>query len=611
MLARTETIATIVDYWLAQFERALAECDDILLKTLFHPDSHWRDVLALTWHIGTINGLDVILRELEAHIGRAHPSAFRTNPQRTAPRHVIRAGTKTIEAIFSFETVEGRCSGVLRLTPDADEGDTLKAWTLLTALDEIKWFEEQVGKLRPKGESYSRDFRGPNWLDLRKSAAEYVERDPVVLVVGGGQAGLSIAARLRQLQIDTLIVDRGQRVGDNWRNRYHALTLHNQVHVNHLPYMPFPPSWPTYIPKDKLAGWFEAYVEGMELNYWTATEFEGGAYNERDERWSVVLRRADGTKREMRPRHVVMATGVSGIPNFPDIPTLRDFGGKILHSSQYDDGEAWKGKNALVIGTGNSGHDIAQDLHSSGAKVTLVQRNSTLIVNIEPSAQLPYALYDEGPPLEDCDLITTSMPLRLLRKTHMLLTERAKNLDRELLDRLERVGFKLDFGEDGTGWQFKYLTRGGGYYFNVGCSDLIVQGEIGLVQFSDIAAFVTEGARLHTGDTIAADLIVLATGYKGQEYLVRKLFGDDVAARVGPIWGFGDEQELRNMFTRTAQPGLWFIAGSLAQCRIYSKYLALQIKASEVGLLPRVCALPNIPGVRPDIKLIPKEPSTI
>jgi Pyridine nucleotide-disulphide oxidoreductase len=611
VLAKTETIATSANHWLAQFERALAEPDDVPLKTLFHSDSHWRDVLALTWRIRTVNGLDAILRELKAHVGRAHPTGFRADPYRTAPRYVTRAGTSAIEAIFRFETAEGRGNGVLRLTPDANDGNTLRAWTLLTALDEIKGFEEQVGRSRPKGTSYSRDFRGPNWLDLRKSATEYVERDPVVLVVGGGQAGLSIAARLSQLQVDTLIVDRERRIGDNWRNRYHALTLHNQVQVNHLPYMPFPPSWPTYIPKDKLAGWFDAYVEGMELNYWTATEFEGGAYNEKEERWSVVLRRADGTKREMRPRHVVMATGVSGIPNLPDIPTLRNFGGKILHSSQYDDGEVWKGKSVLVIGTGNSGHDIAQDLYSSGAKVTLVQRNSTLIVNIEPSAQLPYALYDEGPPLEDCDLITTSVPLPLARKSHILFTERAKNLDKELLDGLERVGFKLDFGEDGTGWQFKYLTRGGGYYFNVGCSDLIVKGEIGLVQFSDIAAFVAEGARMRTGETLGADLIVLATGYKGQEYLVRKLFGDDVAARVGPIWGFGDEQELRNMFTRTAQPGLWFIAGSLAQCRIYSKYLALQIKACEVGLLPRVCALPDVPGVRPDTNFIRKEGSAV
>lgn len=588
MLLRTETGETIANHWLARFERALAEPDDILLGTLFHPDSHWRDVLALTWHIRTVSGLDAILRELKAHVARANPSGFRTDPHRTAPRRVTRAGTSAFEAIFQFETAGGRGSGVLRLIPDASGGDTPKAWTLLTALDEIKGVEEQVGRSRPTGESYSRDFRGPNWLDLRKSAAEYVERDPVVLVVGGGQAGLSIAARLTQLQVDTLIVDREQRIGDNWRNRYHALTLHNQVHVNHLPYMPFPPSWPVYIPKDKVAGWFESYVESMELNYWTGTEFRGGAYNETEERWSVPLHRADGTKRELRPRHIVLATGVSGIPNLPDIPTLRSFGGKILHSSQYGDGEAWKGKSALVIGTGNSGHDIAQDLYSSGAKVILVQRSPTLIVNIEPSAQLPYALYDEGPPLEDCDLITMSIPLQLSRKSHRLMTEQARKLDKELLDGLERVGFKLDFGEDGTGWQFKYLTRGGGYYFNVGCSDLIVEGEIGLVQFSDIAGFVAEGARTRTGDTLAADLIVLATGYKGQEVLVRKLFGEDVAARVGPIWGFGDEQELRNMFTRSAQPGLWFIAGSFAQCRIYSKYLALQIKACEAGLLPRL-----------------------
>ena len=585
VLAETKSLATIANHWLAAFEEALAGRDDAALKALFHPDSHWRDVLALTWRIRTVNGLEAVLGELKAHAARAHPTGFRTDPRRTAPRRVTRAGTEAIEAIFQFETAEGRGNGVLRLVPD--EKNTLRAWTLLTSLDEIKGFEERVGRLRPRGESYSRDFRGPNWLDLRKSAAAHAEADPVVLVVGGGQAGLSIAARLTQLQVDTLIVDREQRIGDNWRNRYHALTLHNQVHVNHLPYMPFPPNWPTYIPKDKLAGWFEAYVESMELGYWTATEFRGGAYDEREERWSVVLHRSDGTKREMRPRHIVMATGASGIPNLPDLPTLRNFGGEILHSSQYGDGEAWKGRNALVIGTGNSGHDIAQDLYSSGVKVTLVQRSPTLIVNIEPSAQLPYALYDEGPPLEDCDLITSSIPLPLARKSHRLLTEQAKKLDTDLLERLERVGFKLDFGEDGTGWQFKYLTRGGGYYFNVGCSDLIVEGEIGLVQFSDIAGFVADGARMRNGDTLAADLVVLATGYKGQEYLVRKLFGDEVAARVGPIWGFGDEQELRNMFTRTAQPGLWFIAGSFAQCRIYSKYLALQIKACEIGLLPR------------------------
>ena len=585
MLDAPEDIATTAGNWLARFEHAIREGDDGLLAALFHPDSHWRDVLALTWRIHTVSGREAVVRELTAHADRAGPTSFVLDPGRTPPRQVTRAGTKAIEAIFRFETAQGVGSGVLRLAPDTSDGNALKAWTLLTALEELKGFEERTGKARPTGQSYSRDFRGPNWLDLRKQAATYADRDPAVLVVGGGQAGLSIAARLTQLGVDTLIVDRWPRIGDNWRQRYHALTLHNQVQVNHLPYMPFPPSWPSYIPKDKLASWFEAYVDSMELNYWTATELEGGTYDEEDGRWTVALRQGSA-KRTMRPRHIVMATGVSGIPNLPDIPTLRTFDGKVLHSSQYVDGEDWKGANVLVIGTGNSGHDIAQDLYSSGAKVTLAQRSSTLIVNIEPSAQLAYALYDEGPPLEDCDLITTSIPLALARKAHRRMTEQAKHLDKELLSGLERVGFKLDFGEDGTGWQFLYLTRGGGYYFNVGCSDLIVEGKIGLVQFSDIAEFVESGARMRSGEMLPLDLVVLATGYEGQEHLVRKLFGEDIAERVGPIWGFGEGQELRNMFVRTAQPGLWFIAGSLAQCRIYSKYLALQIKACEEGLLP-------------------------
>ena len=382
-----------------------------LLKTLFHPDSYWRDVLALSWNIQTLNGADAILKALPPLARSAAPSGFAIDPDRAAPRKVMRAGTNAIEAIFKFETKVGRGSGIIRLIPDADDGNRLKAWTLLTELGELKGFEEQLGVSRPRGNAYSRDFRGPNWLDLRKASAGYADRDPTVLVIGGGQSGLSIAARLKQLNVDTLIVDREKRIGDNWRKRYHALTLHNQVQVNHLPYMHFPPNWPTYIPKDKLANWFEAYVEAMELNFWTETEFEGGSYDEKEGRWTVTLRRADGAKRTMHPRHVVLATGVSGIPSVPEIAGLKDFAGKVMHSSQYDDGENWKGKRAIVIGTGNSGHDIAQDLHSSGAHVTLFQRSSTLVVSIEPSAQLVYAPYNEGT-LEDNDLIATSMPLQ-------------------------------------------------------------------------------------------------------------------------------------------------------------------------------------------------------
>jgi putative flavoprotein involved in K+ transport len=585
MLDKTDDIALAARDWLAAFEAALS-AEGAALEHLFHTDSYWRDVLALSWNLQTINGAPGILAELRRLAPQAALQKLQIDPDRAAPRRVTRAGVNTIEAIFKFETRIGRGHGILRLIPDEHDGNRLKAWTLLTALEELKGFEEQLERTRPRGQAYSRDFRGPNWLDQRQASSAYADHDPIVLVVGGGQAGLAIAARLKQLKVDTLIVDRGQRIGDNWRRRYHALTLHNQVQVNHLPYMPFPPNWPTYIPKDKLANWFEAYVDAMELNYWTGIEFEGGSYDDAQRRWTVTLRRADGTTRTLRPRHIVMATGVSGIPNIPDIPSLKNFAGRVVHSSGYEDGEDFAGKRAIVIGSGNSGHDIAQDLYSSGADVTLVQRSPTLITNIEPSAQLAYAAYNEGT-LEDNDLIATSMPLKLARRSHQMLTEQSKQLDAELLEKLTAIGFKLDFGEDGTGWQFKYLTRGGGYYFNVGCSDLVASGAIRLLQFAEIDGLVAEGARLKKGTTAPADLIVLSTGYKGQEFLMRKLFGEDVAARVGPIWGFGEGQELRNMYVRTHQAGLYFIAGSLAQCRINSKYLALQIKAIEEGLLPR------------------------
>ena len=584
-------IGPIVDDWLCRFNAALHQTSSAAgdapagFADLFHDNSFWRDALALSWQLQTISGAKDILNSLPTAATKAGISAITLDPQATAPRLVTRAGSDAIEAFFTFTTDAAHCRGILRLNADDSQPDHYRAWTLFTAIDALIGFEEKTDRNRPTGQSYSRDFRGPNWLDKRLAAASYENHDPAVLVVGGGQAGLAIAARLTQLGIDTLIVDKNSRVGDNWRNRYHALTLHNQLHVNHLPYMPFPPTWPTYIPKDMLALWFESYAAAMELNFWTQCEVTKASFDDKTERWRVALRTADGGKRHMSPRHMIMATGVSGIPNLPKIDSLSAFQGPAVHSSQYHDGEDWSGKHAIVIGCGNSGHDISQDLYSSGAKVTMIQRSPSLVVNIEPSAQFPYKLYDEDRSTDECDFITTSMPTPLVKQAHRHFTKAARETDKALLDGLENIGFKLDFGDDDTGWQFKYLTRGGGYYFNVGCSDLLAEGKIDLVQFDQIDQFTDHGMVMKDARKIDADIVIMATGYKPQEYLVSKLFGDEIAARIGPIWGFGDGMELRNMYCQTGQPGLWFIAGSFAQCRIYSKYLALQIKALEEGII--------------------------
>jgi putative flavoprotein involved in K+ transport len=574
------TAAAAAQHWLANFEAALTARDATAAAQLFVPDGLWRDVLAFTWTIQTMAARPAIETTLRQTLPRTQPKNFHIPGKRTPPRWITRAGADNIETLFEFETAFGPGAGVLRLKPDSD--GTLRAWTLNTNLQELRGYEEEF-KRRGEPDS-TRDFGAENWADRLRKQRAFADGDPAVVVIGGGQAGLSIAARLHQLGVDTLIVDRHPRIGDNWRTRYHSLTLHNEVYVNHLPYLPFPPTFPVYIPKDKLANWFESYVEAMELSYWTGTELAAGAYDEMRHEWRVTLRRRDGTERIMRPRHLVFATGVSSIPYTPDLPGLDAFAGVKVHSGDFKNAEQWKGRDALVLGSGTSGHDVAQELHAHGARVTMIQRSKTHVVSLK-EAQSVYAIYSEGIPFDDCDLLATSFPYPVLQRSYQLSTAKGSMVDRKLIKSLEDRGFRTWLGEDETGFQMMYLRRGGGYYFNVGCSELIISGEIGLVQYGDIATFVLVGARMRDGRIVPAELLVLATGYRNQQETVRLYLGDTVADRIGPVWGFDEGGELQNMWRRTAQPGLWFTAGSLAQCRIFSRYLALQIKALEVGLL--------------------------
>ena len=574
--------AAIAD-WLERFEVALRATDRAALASLFAPECHFRDMLAFSWTLRPAEGVDAVLDVLTNAQPTIKAENFAVAEARTKPRLVKRLGIAVYEGIFRFETALGRGHGVVRLLADEPE----QAWVLLTSLDEIKGHEEKIDARRPTGAAYSRNFGGENWLDQRNRARAFADRDPVVLVVGGGQSGLAVAARLRQLDVDTLVVEKNARIGDNWRIRYHSLALHNQIDVNHLPYLKFPPNWPRYIPKDMLANWLEMYAEAMEVNCWTGTEFiEGSTYDPATQAWTVKLRRA-GTERTMHPRHIVFANGTNGIARIPDLPGLADFAGDVMHSHGFRNGSAWRGKKALVLGTGNSGHDVAQDLHSHDVDTTIIQRGSTTVVSIEPSARLNYTLYEEGNPLEDCDLIATATTYPLMIRGYQAGVKRMMEFDRDLIAGLTARGFQHDIGEDLTGHQMKYRRRCGGYYLDAGCSQLIIDGEVGLLQYADIDRFVAKGALLKDGTIREADLLVLATGYFSPQEVIRRLLGNAVADRIGSVWGIDADGEMENMWKRTAQEGLWFMGGGLTQCRVYSLHLALQIKAIELGLISK------------------------
>jgi cation diffusion facilitator CzcD-associated flavoprotein CzcO len=581
--AAVQSERALVEQWLDKFNIALHSGSVASIASLMAPDGHWRDLLAFTWTITPCEGAEAIAALMVAKQAATKARGFAIAEGRMAPRRITRAGVPVVEGIFHYETEIGRGFGVVRLLAS----DPAKAFQLMTNLHEMKGFEEKVGKRRRTGEAYSRNFGGTNWKEQRLEAQRYSDREPTALVVGGGQAGLTVAATLGHLGVNTLVIDKLPRAGDCWRTRYHSLALHNPTDYNHLPYMPFPPNWPVYLSKDMVADWFEAYVWAMELNFWANSELVSGSYDQASGRWNAVVRNnTDGSERTVHPKHLIFANGLVGSPHIPDLPGLKDFKGDVLHTSAFTDGAHWRGKKALVLGTGTSAHDVAQDLHASGVDATIIQRGATMVLSINPSAKLTYGVY-EGVPLEDGDLFVTTNSLPVLKRNLKMITARMVENDRKTIDGLIARGFKWHDGEDHEGHNMMIRTRYGGYYLDAGCSELIIKGEVGLMQFEAIERFTAGGALLKDGTVKPADLIVLGTGFVAQEVVVKKMLGETIANKIGPIWGLGPDGEMNNMWKRTAQEGLWFVGGSFANCRIYSRVVALQIKAVEEGLLSK------------------------
>ncbi|CAH1655278.1 MULTISPECIES: FAD-dependent oxidoreductase [unclassified Chelatococcus] len=579
--------------WLDRFSDYLSQPNDRDISDVFSDGGYWKDLLAFTWQHRVFDGLVEIDGAIRASAQSARPCNLRPASGRPGPIARRRARRSVIEAFFDFDTAYGHGTGFVRLLA-GDDGHLPRAWIVLTTLQNLTGVEERIGRNRPSGDEYSRNETEVSWKEARHLARTFEDRDPDVVVIGAGHAGLVAAARLARLDIDTLVIERAPRIGDVWRGRYTSLTLHNELMANHLPYMAFPQTWPVWLTKDQLADWLEFYAAAMELNVWTETTFETGHYDETRRLWTLTLRRADGFQRTIQCRHVVVATGVSGsLPRRGEVPGLADFRGEVLHSAEFQDGADYRGKNAIVVGTGNSGHDIAQDLARKGAaEVSMLQRGPTCVISLKPGASMIYNIYNEDHSIEDIDLIAASIPYPQLKDIYRGITRKAAEMDAEMLAGLAKAGFKTYFGGDDAGFQMMYMRGEGGYYIDVGCSEMIARGEIRVLQASDSAGFEADGLRLRDGTLVACDLVVLATGFHNMQENIRLLFGDETADKIGPVWGFDDHFQMRNMWRRTAQNGLWLTGGALLDSRIFSRFLALEIKADLLGILPERSALP-------------------
>ena len=586
-----------VNRFLAALERALAAGDAAGAAGLFGAECYWRDLAALTWNIHTAEGRDAITAMLSATLAQARPGGF-----------VLESAAATAdggeEGWLTFETATGRGRGHVKLVDG-------HGFSILTALQELKGFEEKQGATRPEGVEWGARRGRVTWLERRaREVAELGHSvQPYVLIVGGGQGGIALAARLRRLEVPAIVIDRLARPGDAWRNRYKSLCLHDAVWYDHLPYLPFPAHWPVYTPKDQIGDWLEMYTKIMELNFWGSTECVGSRYDDATGTWEVQVLR-DGVPHRLRPKHLVLATGMSGVPNMPDIPGMAGFEGLMCHSSAHREGSAWRGKHCVVVGANNSAHDIAVDLwEHEAASVTMIQRSSSMVARAETlranSVGGPYseAAAQRGLPTDQADLMVAATPYAVQPRVQKPVAEHLAEQDRDFYARLRKAGFLLDFGDDGTGLSLKYLRRGSGYYIDVGGSELVADGRIALRAGVEVAAMGARSVTLSNGEELPADLVVFATGYGSMNGWAERLISREVAEKVGKCWGLGSgttydpgpwEGELRNMWKPTRQDGLWFHGGNLAQARHYSRYLALQLKARMEGIATPVFALPEV-----------------
>ena len=582
--------------WLNKFEKLIYEKDIEKILDLFSDTSTWRDLISFTWNIITFESKSDIKLMLNSVLFEINPENFQIIDMKTK--------LKSHEAWFSFDTKYAKCKGHIRLKDG-------KAITFLSVIDELKGYEEKKGYNRELGTEFGAFKYRKNWLEKKMSDIDDLNenKNPYCLIVGGGQAGLALAARLKQLDVPTIVIDKNKTPGDTWRNRYHSLCLHDPVWYDHMPYMQFPDHWPIFSPKDKIGDWLEMYAKIMEINYWGLSECIKASFDELNDEWTVVIDK-NGEEVEIKTKHLVFATGMSGMPNIPSIKNSDQYKGDYVHSSNFISGSGYKDKNCVVVGSNNSAHDIAAELWEQGAmNVTMIQRSSTTVarsstlLDLQTRGNFSEQAVQSGITVDIADLIVASNPYKTVYKDGQKSVQLLKNIDKEFYQKLSDSGFLFDFGEDESGLSVKYLRRGSGYYIDVGGSELIINGEIKLESPAEINLFKEKSIVLDNGKEIDCDLVVFATGYGSMNQWAAKLISQEVADKVGKCWGLGSgtrkdpgpwEGELRNMWKPTNQNSLWFHGGNLAQARHYSKYLSLQIKARFEKLPLKVYGIPKV-----------------
>jgi cation diffusion facilitator CzcD-associated flavoprotein CzcO len=572
--------ARIFAEWVGALAAAVGAASEPALGDLLTEEVSWRDFMAFPWDFHHTVGRDeTVPRFLE--LAKVWEAADFAVNQEQPP--VVTDGA--INAFFDFTTKDRHDRAYVLLVAD---GGRFRGATLQTQVIGLRDHPERIRLNRKDGKVYGVVPGRTRWTSDRVKEVAFTDEDPAVVVLGAGHNGLSIAARLGALDVPTLVIDKEARIGDQWRKRYASLALHSTVYGDHMPYLPLPPNWPAHTPKDKFADWLESYATLMDINVWMSTTFLNGRYDEEAQRWTIQIKRGDGTIQELHPRHFVVAGGMFGAPKIPPIPGLETFEGIWAHSDEFQNGADFGGRRALVIGAGVSGHELAHDLYEHGADTTLLQRSATYVVTYDSYHRFWSTLFTEYMPYtpDFADQMTYALPNQRVDELNKRLVKQAAEADRPLLNQLESRGFKLEWGPDGTGIIGAHMSGRDAYQINIGASELIADGRVHLKQGVEVAEIRGKTVIFTDGSTLDdVELIVFATGYHQFWGHLQPVLGK-AAEKIDKAYGRAADGEYANTWRRSAQPGLWFGTGFIRMARFYTRFMALLIKAIEEGIEP-------------------------
>jgi cation diffusion facilitator CzcD-associated flavoprotein CzcO len=559
----------------------------------------WRDMLALTGTLRTF-----FRPKLVSHVWREQSAKHSTSGWKFVPQSamVMRLGPETswVQANLEFGTSGGhpaKSSGTIGLIPDPNNPGTWKIWLLCTVLEQPEGFLD-VDELVP----------GPPTLKLPGLDEDAAELPPVLdcLIVGAAIGGLGMAGRLKSLGLNYLVVERHSYAGETWyKDRYDGVKLHTSKAYSQLPGLPltFGPDAPYHLSADDLAQGFQDYVKTFGINVLTSTTLTSSTWDAKSKLWTAHLQRA-GQEFTLKARHIVLAVGNNGIqPYSPSYANRHLYKGEVIHSANWKNATPWKDQNAsgIVVGSANTAHDLIAHMAAANfKKITMLQRSKTFIFPASTFSALVDPVFNDDTPTPKSDRMAFSMPLPVQRLMAMAGIRACADANPEYFAAITKNGYNAE--PYGDLWGL-INDKEGGHFFDIGSGQLIADGTVRVRSDAQPVSYTETGLELSDGSRVDADVIVFATGYKGNfKGIIARTFEPEVVEKLQEFWQCDIEGEIRgawketgreyNLFasialgselTRIADPALWYTGHGFAHSRFMSRFVAMRIKAEIEG----------------------------